>query len=237
MNAQEVYQEVLRDVIEKIKPILADEGVPEDVADQILAIWTAKIDESKVTLGNLFAEDDQVYGQDVDQFPAPYPHGQGGGYYGVPGVFDSIPQQDGASDVPANQLAPANDAHCTRRKKRTLPDIEFVIDSAAIRHAVVGGRPTDPAAAPVVCDHVPSVPGQFDGPIDNDDEELGSAEDDEDESDIDNFESLSDVNHVLCQFEKVNRNKTKWKVSLKDGVMHLNNADRVFHKATGEFEF
>lgn len=70
---------------------------------------------------------------------------------------------------------------------------------------------------------------------DLDAEELGSELD---EPDNDEGEEDPDTDHlVLCQFDKVTRNKSKWKVTLKDGVMHINNRDYVFHKATGEFDW
>ena len=46
-------------------------------------------------------------------------------------------------------------------------------------------------------------------------------------------------NYLICQFEKVNRTSggRKWKVNLKDGVLHSNGKDYVFTKATGEWSW
>ncbi|KHN33358.1 Transcription initiation factor IIA large subunit [Glycine soja] len=41
---------------------------------------------------------------------------------------------------------------------------------------------------------------------------------------------------VLLQIQ-VARTKSRWKCTLKDGIMHINNKDILFNKATGEFEF
>ncbi|XP_024363626.1 uncharacterized protein [Physcomitrium patens] len=64
---------------------------------------------------------------------------------------------------------------------------------------------------------------------------------DDDEDDVDDADHGDDepaTNHlVLAQFDKVTRSKNKWKCTLKDGIMHLNNRDILFVKATGEFEF
>ncbi|KAF3443474.1 hypothetical protein FNV43_RR13156 [Rhamnella rubrinervis] len=35
----------------------------------------------------------------------------------------------------------------------------------------------------------------------------------------------------------VTRTKSRWKCTLKDGIMHINNKDVLFNKATGEFDF
>eukprot|EP00252_Welwitschia_mirabilis_P025900 TRINITY_DN8263_c0_g2_i1.p1 TRINITY_DN8263_c0_g2~~TRINITY_DN8263_c0_g2_i1.p1 ORF type:complete len:383 (+),score=101.12 TRINITY_DN8263_c0_g2_i1:597-1745(+) len=69
-----------------------------------------------------------------------------------------------------------------------------------------------------------------------DEEPLNDNDDDPDDVDqIDGDSRTDDL--VLAQFEKVSRTKNRWKCTLKDGVMHLNNRDILFSKATGEFEF
>jgi transcription initiation factor TFIIA large subunit len=44
-------------------------------------------------------------------------------------------------------------------------------------------------------------------------------------------------NMILCQYEKVNRIKAKWKCNFKDGIVHIDGKDYMFHKANGEFEW
>lgn len=72
--------------------------------------------------------------------------------------------------------------------------------------------------------------------VSEDDEPLNDDDDDPDDLDQ-NSEDLKIDDLVLAQFEKVSRTKNKWKCILKDGVMHLNNKDILFSKATGEFDF
>ncbi|KAI1926014.1 transcription factor IIA subunit alpha [Ophidiomyces ophidiicola] len=73
---------------------------------------------------------------------------------------------------------------------------------------------------------------------------------DEDEdainSDLDDPEDLIDddpegddaVGQVmLCTYDKVQRVKSKWKCTLKDGILTTEGREYVFHKATGEFEW
>ncbi|KAJ3684191.1 hypothetical protein LUZ61_013355 [Rhynchospora tenuis] len=71
---------------------------------------------------------------------------------------------------------------------------------------------------------------------DDDDEELPLNEDDEEEE-----EEAEPTTQplVLAQFDKVTRTKktNKWKCTLKDGIMLLNNRDILFNKAKGEFDF
>lgn len=73
----------------------------------------------------------------------------------------------------------------------------------------------------------------------NDDDEPPLNEDDDDEIDeLDQGGEEPSTSHlVLAQFEKVTRTKSRWKCTLKDGIMHLNGKDILFAKANGEFEF
>ncbi|KAK8949855.1 hypothetical protein KSP40_PGU020982 [Platanthera guangdongensis] len=72
------------------------------------------------------------------------------------------------------------------------------------------------------------------------DEEPPLNEDD-DEDDLDDFdqgEEEPNTQHlVLAQFDKVTRTKSRWKCTLKDGIMHINSRDILFNKANGEFDF
>eukprot|EP00013_Stygamoeba_regulata_P023754 CAMPEP_0177647912 /NCGR_PEP_ID=MMETSP0447-20121125/10549_1 /TAXON_ID=0 /ORGANISM="Stygamoeba regulata, Strain BSH-02190019" /LENGTH=139 /DNA_ID=CAMNT_0019150521 /DNA_START=46 /DNA_END=462 /DNA_ORIENTATION=+ len=75
------------------------------------------------------------------------------------------------------------------------------------------------------------------GEEEEEDDGLGSLESDEEEQDEEEQDPAYNDNVVLCQFEKVSRNKAKWKCVLKDGVMHINDTDYVFSKSNGEFDW
>ncbi|XP_068645824.1 transcription initiation factor IIA large subunit-like isoform X2 [Aristolochia californica] len=67
---------------------------------------------------------------------------------------------------------------------------------------------------------------------------LNEDDDDDDLDDLEGGDEELNTSHlVLAQFEKVNRTKSRWKCTLKDGIMRLNNRDIMFTKATGEFDF
>ncbi|KAI5576202.1 hypothetical protein POPTR_009G036700v4 [Populus trichocarpa] len=94
--------------------------------------------------------------------------------------------------------------------------------------------PNDPLAS------TPAVVSQNDVADDDDDDEPLNEDDDDDEDldDVDQGEELNTPQHlVLAQFDKVTRTKSRWKCILKDGIMHINNKDILFNKATGEFDF
>jgi transcription initiation factor TFIIA large subunit len=76
----------------------------------------------------------------------------------------------------------------------------------------------------------------------NDDNETNGEEEDplnsgDDVSDADPTEVFDAENVVVCQFEKINRCKNRWKFHLKDGIMNLNGRDYLFQKATGDAEW
>ncbi|XP_043697756.1 transcription initiation factor IIA subunit 1-like [Telopea speciosissima] len=72
---------------------------------------------------------------------------------------------------------------------------------------------------------------------DDDDDEPLNENDDDDVDDVDEEEEPNTHHLVLAQFDKVTRTKSRWKCTLKDGIMHINNKDVLFTKATGEFDF
>lgn len=65
-------------------------------------------------------------------------------------------------------------------------------------------------------------------------EPLNSADDVSEEDPTELFDA---ENVVVCQYDKINRNKNKWKFHLKDGIMNLNGKDYVFQKANGDAEW
>lgn len=91
--------------------------------------------------------------------------------------------------------------------------------------------------APELQAPTPAVPTQNDAADDDDDEPLNENDDDDDLDDVDQGEELNTQHLVLAQFDKVTRAKSRWKCTLKDGIMHINNKDILFNKATGEFDF
>ncbi|XP_022148420.1 transcription initiation factor IIA subunit 1-like [Momordica charantia] len=86
--------------------------------------------------------------------------------------------------------------------------------------------PNDPPAS------TPAVVTQDDvGEEEEDDEpSLNEDDDDDDLDDVDQGEELSTQHLVLAQFDKVTRTKSRWKCTLKDGIMHINNKDILFNK-------
>lgn len=60
---------------------------------------------------------------------------------------------------------------------------------------------------------------------------------DDDDSDQSADELFDTENVVVCQYDKIHRSKSKWKFTLKTGIMNLKGKDQAFQKATGEAEW
>ncbi|PIA54659.1 hypothetical protein AQUCO_00900907v1 [Aquilegia coerulea] len=135
------------------------------------------------------------------------PHFHGGGY---------IPQQDGAGDASfegfQTELYPY----------QGVASEDYNTVNTPANHELHAGTPNAAAQNEAV----------------DDDEEPPLNENDDDEfDDADEGEEPNTQHLVLAQFDKVTRTKSRWKCTLKDGIMHINNKDVLFTKATGEFEF
>ncbi|XP_010535450.1 PREDICTED: transcription initiation factor IIA large subunit-like [Tarenaya hassleriana] len=157
-----------------------------------------------------------------------------------------IPQQDGArDDVPDIQSTLTKSSWKIPQTDGPIPDIYDEMLSTPNIYNYQGGNedynivntpaPNElPANTPV-----PVQNERKEEEEDDDDDEILN-EDDDDEEDLDDIDGEEDMNTqhlVLAQFDKVTRTKSRWKCTLKDGIMHINNKDILFNKATGEFDF
>jgi transcription initiation factor TFIIA large subunit len=163
-----------------------------------------------------------------------------------------IPQQDGAGDFISDKSQVgqgSNKPHDTNRISTRIPQVDGpipdpyddVLSTPNIYYnqgvvnedynVVNTPAPHDLQAA------TPAPVMQNDLVDDDEDEPLNENDDDDDLDDVDQGEDLNTQHLVLAQFDKVTRTKSRWKCILKDGIMHINNKDILFNKATGEFEF
>lgn len=186
-----------------------------------------------------------------DDFSGQYPNG---GY---------IPQQDGAGDV-VPDVTQGGGSPCQGKTDYPfcieiqssltksfwkipqmdgpIPDIYDEMLSTPNIYNYQGGSEDYNIANTPAPNEIPAntpVPVQNETKDEEDDDELLN-EDDDDEDDLDDIDDEEHTNTqhlVLAQFDKVTRTKSRWKCTLKDGIMHINNKDILFNKATGEFDF
>ncbi|KAJ8769237.1 hypothetical protein K2173_001827 [Erythroxylum novogranatense] len=172
----------------------------------------------------------------------------------------SIPQQDGATGSTFNflQVSRGNDTSCgvitsdrerltnVARSSSKIPQVDGPIPdpyddvlSTPNIYNYQGVVSEDyniaNTPAPELQASTPAVVPQND--IGDDDEPLNEDDDEDDLDDVSQGEELNTQHLILAQFDKVTRTKSRWKCTLKDGIVHINNKDILFNKATGEFDF
>ncbi|KAM7258631.1 hypothetical protein ACFE04_014372 [Oxalis oulophora] len=174
-----------------------------------------------------------------DEFPPQY---HNGGY---------IPQQDGAGDLTiefsqATQGSGSGKCDFSKFAKSfsKIPQLDGPVPDPyddelstpnIYNYQGVVNEDYNVANTPAPEQPTPAIPTQNDALDDSDDEPLN--EDDDELDHLGQGEELNTPDLVLAQFDKVTRAKNRWKCTLKDGIMHINNKDILFNKATGEFDF
>lgn len=174
-----------------------------------------------------------------EDFP---PHYRAGGY---------IPQQDGAGDnlsdeVKAVQGGVQEMCHEGGMLSSSIPQLDGpmpdpyddVLSTPNLyNYQGVVNEDYNIANTPVPNEMQVATPAPVQNDVVDDDDEPLNEDDDDDLDDVDQGEDLNTTHLVLAQFDKVTRTKSKWKCTLKAGIMHINNKDILFNKATGEFDF
>ncbi|EFA82076.1 transcription factor IIA [Heterostelium album PN500] len=135
----------------------------------------------------------------------------------------NIPQNDGSSEEPPQHTKEYIDNLVLQKIKDRKQDIEC---SFSINIPQLDGNDDELDDDSLLEEHRPDNNNN-----NSNIESLGSDLDDDEDNDPDPV-----IEHfVLCQYEKVTRVKNKRKCNFKDGVMHLNGRDSLFHKANAEF--
>ncbi|NWT65672.1 TF2AY factor, partial [Prunella himalayana] len=142
--------------------------------------------------------------------------------------IEGISQLDGIGDVPSKEQKP----HSKDKEENELIGFN---DSEDLRVL------DDEEDYDEECDSSSNIESRCsDG--DNEDLQIDIVEEDplnsaDDISDQDTADVFDTDNVIVCQYEKIHRNKNKWKFFLKDGVMTIEGKDHVFAKATGDAEW
>ncbi|KAL1552898.1 transcription initiation factor IIA large subunit-like [Salvia divinorum] len=165
-----------------------------------------------------------------------------------------IPQQDGASDSLSDEskvaerrvhLIPLPEVKISFRIPQLdghMPDpYDDELSTPNIyNYQGVGSEDYNIVNTPLPNEMLAATPAPVKNDIgddDDDDETLNEDDDDDDLDDAGQGENLNSEHLILAKFDKVTRTKSKWKCTLKDGIMRINNKDILFNKANGEFDF
>ncbi|KAH9274034.1 hypothetical protein BASA83_003675 [Batrachochytrium salamandrivorans] len=155
------------------------------------------------------------------------------------GIDFHLPQNDGPADEDINVVELRNAPVLPLPTQSDLnADLAREVDEILLKAGRKYRQHRDTLAR-----RISQVDGVDDEEDDDDDvdEAPGGGDTSDIDSELDDDDSedeYAEVDHlVLCQFEKVQRVKNKWKCVLKDGVVNVNGKDYLFNKANCDFEW
>ncbi|KAM5586339.1 hypothetical protein ABKV19_005317 [Rosa sericea] len=211
MTSCVVYLNVIQDVINKVRPEFID-GPGEKLLVQLQATWEAKMMQAGVVGTPAVDLNVPVFPQLPLHVPVqPQPPLPATGE----NLYDTIPTGAPFMQPPYPRM--------TSQTYQTAGDgfITQQVGAGEVFKIEDSGGSSSTSV---------KVEGNDEPPLnEDDDDDLDDVEEGEEE--------LNTQNLVLAQFEKVKRTKSKWKCTLKDGIMHMNNRDILFNKAAGDFDF
>ncbi|NWV22190.1 TF2AY factor, partial [Origma solitaria] len=207
-------------------PELLQQQVSDDIIDLIIA--GESMDESAFLKDQGIASSDKClfhshHMEPTEQTESDLPLGKD-----LCSDIEGISQLDGTGDVSSKEQIPH-----TKDKEEN----EFIgfIDSEDLRVL------DDEEDYDEECDSSSNIESSCsDG--DNEDLQIDIAEEDplnsgDDISEQDIADLFDTDNVIVCQYDKIQRTKNKWKFYLKYGVMSIESKDHVFSKATGDAEW
>lgn len=261
---KDVYVNVINDVINGVRESFTDDGVDEMVLQELKQVWESKLSLCKAveketstattvlltsnsplqeTKPTITAAENQHSLPNQPQFMRmPQAH------HLLPGVTRSnIPHLSMSAQVAASSLPPAY-IHQLINFTSTQGPNQYVYQPVPI--AVGSSSNQQIAQLDGLGDSSSDEEDENDheDDDDDDDDQNEEAEDadvveedplnsDDDVSESDPAEVFDAENVVVCQFDKINRCKNRWKFHLKDGIMNLNGHDYLFQRATGDAEW
>ncbi|VIO98004.1 Transcription factor IIA, alpha/beta subunit family protein [Brugia malayi] len=162
-----------------------------------------------------------------------------------PKLEDTIQMLDGATSLAVNTSGAGSsrtnckyterktDKKCTLKKLAQLDGASRVSDSSSEEEM---DEEDDDDPLRTIADRISEEGNAVDDEDQVTEEDpLNSGDDQSDDEDVERlFEA---ENLVMCQFEKVHRARSKWKFTLKDGIMHIRGKDHCFQRCSGEAEW
>lgn len=221
-----VYQQVVDDVIVGVKQHFSDEGLDESVLADLQTLWMQKLKLHSTVVGHRGA------GAAIKTEYRMPPTGGAA----IKTEY-RMPQTDGAAEDDDEDLDGAASAIEPDPRVPSLPAAAAGNTGGNGAVAATANTGVDAAAASSSGSAAGPIP-QIDGgtgddddgdnfELNSDDDELGS-EDDDDEDD-------EDTNFTVCQFEKIQRTRNRYKATLKNVIMQVDGTDYMFAKVVGEY--
>jgi len=240
----EIYGRIMNDVLESSHREFEAQGVDTNFLTELHRLWSEKLNAYGTQVRTDLAGSSMMGG-----YAAACPPLMQHDAHGYPLDMrreTGFPQTDGA-DVNLQIIPECAEDEVTEEGSARTEGSSAVRDRKMCTIVI---EQTDGAGSSPVKRRRVGEDGESDGDDDdeeedeeaNEEEELGSDDDDDDDEDD---AANSTHNLILCQYEKVNRTKNKWKAALKFGVMTLaindsgrvRKQDFVFKKGNADMNF
>lgn len=290
-----LYKTVVEDVISNVREAFLDEGVDEQVLQELKQLWENKLAQSRALDSGPEPSESVMIPSTIQYIPQPVQNAPSKQQFiGASGVVTQnmpVPVQIASQDI----SQPAATAHMAlpqgvlQQQLQALASQGLTLQPTGNGQFIIQALPQQgahgqmgapqlqqvtisQASIPTMIqqpqgqqqqkthqvlqldgagDSSSSEDEDFDDDDDDNENDDDAKEDDNDEqgeeeeplnsdddvSDEDPSDLFDTDNVVVCQYDKINRNKNKWKFHLKDGIMNLNGKDFVFQKATGDAEW
>lgn len=214
MGLNELYNSIVDDVIDNLKEAFSEEGVEEDILKHLKEGWLRRINESR----------------QARQAPQHQPTS-----VIVNNLNNTSNNNSNSNNTSSSTTASSTNSISNNNNTNKTPTFVPQLDGSN------GTSDED------------NDDDESDGDFaDNDDDVDVSDEEDradtpreeedplnsgDDVSNDESSEMFETDNVVVCQYDKITRNRNKWKFHLKDGIMNINGRDYVFQKAVGDAEW
>ncbi|XP_074598408.1 transcription factor IIA L [Brevipalpus obovatus] len=229
--SEKVYHGVIEEVINGVRDLFLDEGVDEQVLQELKLTWEKKLHETKVL--------DYAGLLNKTQKPQEVLFGGGGG--GGGSTSGSNNQSSALNNTPTLQIQATTSN--TMDQRTVLASSRDSRPSTGCTNIVQLDGPNDSSEEEGEDEDDFRENDDDNDDDQNDDEHDYTGEEEEplnsedDVSDEDPHELFDTDNVVVCQYDKITRSRNKWKFHLKDGIMNLQGKDYVFQKAIGDAEW
>ncbi|VDP14940.1 unnamed protein product [Soboliphyme baturini] len=239
-----LYKGVIEEVCTSVREAFLDEGVDEQVLQELKQVWETKVLATKAI--DSFHENVSpvVRGSVITGVPA-------GTGIRIP-VVPFSPQTISATNLALQHGVLAGNPQSFLIQPLSAGNVRLLsnsnqISAQLIPSHVLSGCQAGPSQRIYQVDGSGGLSDdeEVDEILEEEEtsENLGPVEEgeplnsDDDVSNEDANELFEADSVVACQYEKVTRTRNKWKFIFKDGIMNLNGKDFVFNRATGEAEF
>lgn len=226
IEASKVYETVLETVINDVRQEFEDSGVDEQTLQDLKRIWQMKLSESKAATF-IWDPENTTSASTVAEPVVKLPNGEfndnsinHSGAAASAGEADIIGSNinNGSSDMVNNDELQIED-----NEMKSKQEIEFSMndpDGDLTKQLKLQAKQAKKSAL-LETDEINS--------------DLDDSDDDYVNMDVE--DEGTDVNMMLCLYDKVLRVKNKWKCNLKEGVVTIDHKDFAFQKAQGESEW